>query len=281
MSFRFDFDRMEELLKSFFAISGVRYSLMDSDGNIICHSGSQSPFCARMNQNAEGHSRCEQCDADGVLRCGKGGGYLTYRCHAGLLETILPICQDGETLGYIVFGQTLGAGDRAAQWRATREKISWMPNADEMEPLFFEQRQMDASVIGGCANILSACSSYISMQAVIRTASMTDEQLLARFIEENYGRPLLLGDIAEALSMSKTKLCGVAAKQGTTVKTMLNNRRMEEAKRMLRHGEDRIGEIADLVGLPDFNYFTKQFKAYTGETPRAYRERHRLSRGNP
>ena len=279
MYFGFDFDRMEDLLKSFFAISDVRYSLMDKNGNIMCVSSSQSPFCERMNALADGNSRCKQCDADAIARAiSEGYDRLTYRCHAGLVETIIPIRQSGDVLGFIFFGQVVGQGEREQRWESTRQRIEWMPEPDAMREAFFRQRQMDDSMLEGCAKILSACSSYILMQGIIRTSAMTDEQLLNHYIEENYAEPQTLDDIASALSMSKTKLCGVAARQGSTVKTMLNNRRMEEAKRMLRHGNDRISEVAYLVGLRDYNYFTKQFKAYTGETPRAYQERHRRTR---
>ena len=279
MYFGFDFERMEDLLKSFFAISDIRYSLMDKNGTIMCVSSSQSPFCERMNAMPDGNSRCRQCDADAIARAiDRGYDRLTYQCHAGLMETIIPIRQDGDVLGFIFFGQIVGQGDRAKRWETTREHLRWMPNPDVMRDAFFSQRQMDDAVLEGCAKILSACSSYIIMQGIIRTSTMTDEQLLNRYIEENYSVPLTLDEIAGALSMSKTKLCGVASRQGTTVKTMLNNRRMEEAKRMLRHGNDRISEVAYLVGLRDYNYFTKQFKAYTGETPRAYQERHRRAK---
>lgn len=279
MYFGFDFDRMEDLLKNFFVISNIRYSLMDKDAKIMCVSSGLSPFCDRMNACAEGHSRCKQCDTDAIARALMHGyNRLTYRCHAGLLETLIPIRQNGDVLGFIFFGQVIHADDPERQWCATRALIDWMPDADALREAFYQQRRMDDPVIDSCAKILEACSSYILMRGIIRTSAMSDEQLLNRFIEENYSEPLKLDDIAASLSMSKTKLCGVAARQGTTVKTLLNNRRMEEAKRMLRHGDDRISEVANLVGLCDYNYFTKQFKAYTGETPRAYQDRHRRSK---
>ena len=85
--------------------------------------------------------------------------------------------------------------------------------------------------------------------------------------------PLSLPGIARALSMSKTKLCSLAAAEDTTVLAMINGKRVEEAGRLLRQRGCSVAEAADQVGVHDHNYFTKIFKAYMGETPRDYQKR--------
>jgi AraC-like DNA-binding protein len=270
----FDFEKMERLLNSFYKISSVRYCLMDHCSNIMCVSSEHCSFCARMNATREGHARCEQCDADAVDRAkNTKSGHLIYRCHAGLIEAVIPVRQHGDILAYIMFGQMVDSQNLEEEWKRTRSLIDWMPDADSYRDAFMQVKRMDDKMIEGCADILEACSSYIWMDGMIKSAFMSDEQLLNHYIAEHYAEPLTLDSIAKALSMSKTKLCSVAAKQETTVMTMVNTRRMEEAKRMFRHRSDRVAEIAYLVGIRDYNYFTKLFKAYTGETPRAYQKR--------
>ncbi|MEG1523791.1 MAG: PocR ligand-binding domain-containing protein [Clostridia bacterium] len=276
MSLDFDFEKMEQLLICFYQISNVRYSLADVNNNLVCFSSDLSDFCARMNALPEGHARCKQCDADGIECVNKRKmGYYSYRCHAGLVETVIPVRQHGEIIAYIFFGQMAGCEDMEKQWKKTREDIEWFPNADSMRTPFFQLRQVNSDTIDGCARILEACSSYIWMEGVIRSGSMSDEQLLNHYITEHYSEALTLDTIAKALSMSKTKLCSIAAKQGTTVMNMVNTRRMEEAKRLFRHKNDRVAEVAYQVGVRDYNYFSKLFKAYTGKTPSAYRNQYR------
>lgn len=278
----FDFEKMERLLNSFYKISSVRYCLMDTNSNIICVSSEHTSFCARMNACKEGHARCKQCDADAIDQVKQlKNGCLTYRCHAGLIEAAIPVRQHGDVLAYIMFGQMVNSNNPEEQWANTRALIDWMPEADNLKDDFMSIRRMDDHMIEGCAQILEACSSYIWMEGVIKSAFMSDEQLLNLYITEHYAEPLTLDSIAKALSMSKTKLCSVAAKQSTTVMTMVNARRMEEAKRMFRHRSDRVAEIAYLVGIRDYNYFTKLFKSYTGETPRAYQRRCRSKNVKP
>ncbi len=279
MPLAFDFDRMEELLQCFSNISGVRYSLMDKAGTIICHSNDFAPFCVAMNASQEGHARCRQCDAQAIQKTAAQGGPQIYHCHAGLVEAVIPVLQHGEPLAYIFFGQMRDAGPLEDCWQRTRNRLDWMDDPNALREPFMALKPMNHDVVESCSKILEACSAYIWMEGVIRSAFMSDEQLLNQYISEHYAETLTLDGIASALSMSKTKLCSIASKLGTTVMKMVNVKRMEEAKRILRHSDDRINEIASMVGLRDFNYFTKQFKAYCGETPRAYQKRHRKSSG--
>jgi YesN/AraC family two-component response regulator len=46
---------------------------------------------------------------------------------------------------------------------------------------------------------------------------------------------------------------------------------MEHAKQYLEETRNPIYEIAENVGIPDYNYFTKVFKEETGVTPSAFR----------
>ena len=48
--------------------------------------------------------------------------------------------------------------------------------------------------------------------------------------------------------------------------------KMEYAKYLLSHTDDRIYEISDRLGYKTTDYFTKLFKEYTGETPAQYRK---------
>ena len=48
--------------------------------------------------------------------------------------------------------------------------------------------------------------------------------------------------------------------------------KMEYAKYLLEHTDDRIYEIGDKLGYKTTDYFSKIFKEYTGQTPAQYRK---------
>lgn len=48
--------------------------------------------------------------------------------------------------------------------------------------------------------------------------------------------------------------------------------RIQKAKQYLSDTDLHIYEIAELVGIPDYNYFTKIFKKEANCTPKEFRE---------
>lgn len=57
---------------------------------------------------------------------------------------------------------------------------------------------------------------------------------------------------------------------GCTFQEYLINTRIENAKRLLRETDNRVGTIATLCGFSDQHYFSKTFKRLTGFTPKEY-----------
>lgn len=63
MTYTFDFAKMERLLYDFNNICDVRFSLIDANNNILCHSKELSSFCQHIGASEEGLNRCRACDA--------------------------------------------------------------------------------------------------------------------------------------------------------------------------------------------------------------------------
>lgn len=95
------------------------------------------------------------------------------------------------------------------------------------------------------------------------------------FIAQHIHEPELgLKEIAAQVNFSAAYLNVVfRTETGMTVKQYLIDRRLREAKRLLREPSVRITEIAQRCGYSNSNYFAKAFKETTGMTPGEYRER--------
>ncbi|STO11878.1 Bacillibactin transport regulator [[Flavobacterium] thermophilum] len=66
-----------------------------------------------------------------------------------------------------------------------------------------------------------------------------------------------------------------------TFRQWLTNRRLEEAKRLLRQTDLSIKEIAEQTGFRTAHYLTRVFKAELNETPTAYRDEQRPKPPSP
>lgn len=93
------------------------------------------------------------------------------------------------------------------------------------------------------------------------------------FIDVHYMHPVRVEDIAETLHVNRKYLARIfAEKTGQTVKECLTERRMYEARRLLRDGHS-VSETALMVGYTDAFNFSKAFKKKYGFPPKAVKSK--------
>lgn len=92
------------------------------------------------------------------------------------------------------------------------------------------------------------------------------------YIKTNYYRDLSLKAVAGEIFVSTWYLSKLLKKEtGDNFISILNEIRIENAKKLLRDPKYKIYEIAGAVGYLDVPYFTKTFKKVTGLTPMEYK----------
>lgn len=94
------------------------------------------------------------------------------------------------------------------------------------------------------------------------------------FLEKNYQREFSMDELAEALHLSKSYLSTYyKGKTGANLSDRIQFFRIQKAVELLADPKLRIGDIGALVGISNSNTFLRQFKKYTGMTPKEYRIR--------
>ena len=94
-----------------------------------------------------------------------------------------------------------------------------------------------------------------------------------RMIQTRYGEDLTLREAAEELELSEEYLNKLFRKEtGVGFSRYLSDYRMDMAKRLLRAGTMRVGEVAAQVGYRNSQYFSITFRKMTGMTPSQYAE---------
>ncbi|WP_204122625.1 response regulator transcription factor [Lacticaseibacillus mingshuiensis] len=95
---------------------------------------------------------------------------------------------------------------------------------------------------------------------------------MRRLIQERYGEPLTLAEVADELHLNAVYL-GQLFKQevGRSFSQYLNDWRMSIAIDLLRNSGEDVNQIAERVGYQTPSYFYKLFKQQTGMSPREYR----------
>lgn len=97
---------------------------------------------------------------------------------------------------------------------------------------------------------------------------------IVKFIKNNHANPdLSITAISEYTNLSPTYICHLF--KDTTQSTINNfilNYRMQKAQLLLKDPTIKVKDVGFLVGYRNGNYFSYQFKKFTGMSPSQYRE---------
>jgi signal transduction histidine kinase/DNA-binding LacI/PurR family transcriptional regulator/AraC-like DNA-binding protein/DNA-binding response OmpR family regulator len=109
-------------------------------------------------------------------------------------------------------------------------------------------------------------------EALPQQTSVLVKQAVVYF-HQNYARPFLRWEIADAIGVSEDYLSRVFRQElGLSPWEYLSRYRILQAKEGLRHTNDDIGTLARQVGFKDPAYFSRVFRKVTGLSPSEYRQ---------
>lgn len=275
MSEQINISQLGRLLNNLHQITGLKFALMDYRANEVYTSSYKNEFCALIADTEAGYRRCVACDNQQLRQMPPDTFVKQYRCHAGLIETAIPVTENGRIVATVLLGQLLSDGDVEDQWQNTHALCGWYRDMEALKRAFMKLRRMSDADIQACSEIALACVSEVRFKGLLRASTLTDFQRLSLFIEQHYMEKLTLDGLSRALHIGKTKLCALASRgAGVTLTRMIADKRVAVAKGMLASTADSVQQIAEAVGIPDYNYFAKVFKKLTGTTPLNYRKQH-------
>lgn len=123
---------------------------------------------------------------------------------------------------------------------------------------------------------LASNNSEISKPEVFFPNCLNLEKVF-EFIEAYYQQPIKLDDVAREAGYSPAYLTNLVQKEtGRTVKQWIIERRMLEARKLLKNTTKPVCKVAELSGYPDPGYFTSQFHRLHGISPLTWRKSSRI-----
>lgn len=280
MKYTLNVARLADLLKNVHEITRLQISLHDMSGAELYSAKSRSGFCDLMCSLPQGYGRCLACDRHAASSFTPPYAPVQYRCHAGLIDTAIPITEGGQVIATILFGQILDDTPLETQWADTRARCAWHPDQVSLQEAFGRIPRLSGKQIRALYEIINACVSEIRLERLMKANTQSDAEKLELYISENYAQPLTLASISRAMSMSKSKLYLLAAQMepGLTVLGMVTQRRIAAARQLLGQPDLHVRDVAERVGIPDYNYFAKVFKRAAHMTPSQYQKQAREPR---
>jgi AraC family transcriptional activator of pobA len=139
-----------------------------------------------------------------------------------------------------------------------------------------ELKQKSPAIIGHLLFVL-----LNKIQRVINTqhpesadlASTIKFKRFKKLVDDNFKLQSGLPFYADKLAMGPHRLNQICKQViNKTAGEVIRERILLEAKRLLVHSDQSIGQIGDELGFQDFSYFSRQFKRQEQLTPAAYRK---------
>lgn len=275
MIINFNTDRLNTLLSDFYKLTKLTISVWDKDFNQLSFQPSDMPtFCRMIKETKTGNLRCLESDKKICMACRASGEAQTHMCHAGLVDTAIPIKFKDTILGYIMFGQSSPEEDEKALEKRIK-KLSRELNIEENDLIssHHELTKYEPDVVDSAANILKMATRYLWLSDMIQISSDGLGEKIGEYIRENISEKITIEELCQKFSISKNKLYSLAKKTwGMTIGDYVSSQRIEYAKVLLTTTDMQISEICHAVGIVEYNYFIRLFKRQTGYTPLSYRK---------
>lgn len=223
------------------------------------------PFCRRVK--ARSQPACLRGDFEKAnRRAGAGRRVFVKRCHAGVIEAVVPVIIAGSHAGTIFLGPAVERG------RKPPTGAAGLPVRSRRELL--EVGRLLAILAGYAAEAGGA----LLLQRLARAARTEPVRRAMELAERRSAEPISVADAAREAYLSPSRFAHVfSAEAGMPFHKYLAAMRVEKAKGLLAHSSLNIGEIAARTGFCNQNYFAAIFRERTGMPPREYRRRRQES----
>lgn len=145
-----------------------------------------------------------------------------------------------------------------------------------MERELAVERPMVEVVEGYLGILLIKCAAWARTGAAVRAVPRDAGDPVRRFldmVEQGYLEARQVAHYAERLAMTGDHLNTLVRERlGRTASSVIHDRLLLEAKRLLLHGDMSIKEVGYALGMKDPAYFTRWFSKAEGQAPAAFRE---------
>ena len=275
MTYKFDKEKLNEMLKDFYTISSVTMSVWDSDFNqLTFYPNPMAPICSKIKLDAEGKQKCLESDICACRKAASVKGAYTFTCHAGLIDTVVPIYDNDDLIAYIMFGQ-IRDREQILSNPEDVKRICTKYNIDEktIEEYYKNLPVLNRKQIDSIANLFKMCIPYFYTSHAIKPEENELASKIELFITENINAKLSIEELCSKFHITTTTLYQISHKYfKTSIKDYVIEKRIDKAKHYLTTTQLSIYEICDKIGFNDYNYFIRTLKKRVGYTPLSYRK---------
>jgi AraC-like DNA-binding protein len=265
---------VQRLLDDFCALLDIRIAFFSTEGSEILAGRRRAicRFCRLLRRELGREAACRRQDRIQLAQAARRLRLISYRCHAGLNEALMPVVANGRLLGFVMIGQFRTTGRLSArlknEWRRARGNAQ-LAKAFQQVP-FLPRRKL-RHVLG----LFKALVGLIIAERLVATRGDRVLEPLLSYLREHPGEHLTLADAASMVHRSPSTLAHLfKRKVGRSFRQVRIEARLARAEELLRgEGQLSVKEIAFRCGFDDPLYFSRVFRQRRGTPPSRWRRR--------
>lgn len=273
MNLNFNFNKLNNLLKSFYQLTNIKIAIFDTNYNeVIAYPINNCKFCTLIQNDKNGYKKCMLSNKKAFEHCMNNDELYTYTCHANLIESMINLKIDGTIVGFIMFGQVTNIKDKEERFNKIKNHNFLINNI--FKEMVDEIAYVDDEKLLNVSTILLALAKYTISEKYISIKQEKFINELNDFITNNIDNSSLnVYDFTKYFNMSKTTFYTLMDKYiGIGIARYLKEKRIDKAKDLLLNTNKSLIEISSLVGFNDYNYFCKVFKDEVKQSANKYRK---------
>lgn len=271
--------KLTKLIESFYKLTKIKVAVYDDNFKLIfAYPKKDSAFCEMINRIPEGKCNCKESAKKLCEECRKTKRLAALTCHAGLMDAVAPLYENGIIMGYIMFGQITNVRDKQRFMERAEALCEKYPlNKDEFRRKIKTVPYKDKSQLLAVTEIVNAFTAYIYLQSIIALKKEDTLTLLIDYIDNNLSSDLSAKTLCREFYISKTSLYQLTkSAMPDGIAKYVRSKRMDKAAELIAETEKPIEEIAGMVGFIDCDYFRRLFKQTNGMSANQYRKIHRI-----
>lgn len=267
----FNLEQIHILLQHLSNLTGLVFTFCDETFNhLVSHEGT-SDFCSYVRE--KGRILCQECDMRHLLQVKQQTTPLTYTCHAGIIETIIPITHFCRPTVYILAGQYC---DKEEHYSSKEKMIAATKKLGLPKNKIINSYQalpcLTQKQISAIISLISTLSPNLLFNEPIQDKENLLASKISSYIQNHLDEDISVELLCKEFFISRNTLYKVINKSfNTSVLHLVLRARLDYAKKLLQLSSMSITEISNKCGFRDYNYFIRCFKKYIGSSPLQYR----------
>ena len=182
----------EEAGSLFYQATGMVISFYDEKGRVVFYPvQTRCDFCNLIQSSPEGNRRCKQSDKEAAEKAMSIGKSISYTCHAGLIDIVVPVIVAGKKIGCFYSGQFLPTQPTPMGYEKIRARVHDLDlDLDKLWKYYQAVTVVDESQMETAIGLLSIiCNHLVEGEIAIRSErALTREQKKLRKAAEERAR---------------------------------------------------------------------------------------------